>query len=321
VYHRVGDAVVDPWALAVSTSRFSEQLSVLGHGNVVAVSELLRAQRERRLARGIAAITFDDAYGETLLTVQPLLDGASMPATFYVPSGAVDRSCEFWWDELEALILLSDDLPRRLAIEIGGQSLEWQQTERDAASYADVLARSRQWRAWQPPDPSPRHTLYRRLWEQCQRLSAPARDRVLADVRSWCECTPAARETHRPVTSDEVQRLAARRDMAIGAHTVTHPALSALSLSEQQAEIEVSKHQLEALAGKPVETFAYPFGRTVDYSDDTVAIVKLAGFQGACSNFSGVVEERTDPFQLPRLFVQNWDADEFRRRLGSLAHG
>ena len=147
VYHRVGDAVVDPWALAVSTSRFSEQLDVLGNGSVVSVSELLRAQREDALPNGVAVITFDDAYAETILTVQPLLERASVPATFYVPSGAVDRSCEFWWDELEALILLSDDLPRRLVIEIGGQSLEWQQTELDAASYPDVLARSRQWRA------------------------------------------------------------------------------------------------------------------------------------------------------------------------------
>ena len=81
------------------------------------------------LTCGTAAITFDDGYAETVSTVQSLLDGASMPATFYVPSGAVDRSCEFWWDELEALILLSDQIPRQLVIEIDGHLLEWQQTD------------------------------------------------------------------------------------------------------------------------------------------------------------------------------------------------
>jgi peptidoglycan/xylan/chitin deacetylase (PgdA/CDA1 family) len=321
LYHRVGDAVVDPWALTVSVARFSEQLDVLGNGAVVPVSELLRLHRERGLTCGTVAITFDDGYAETVSAVQALLDDASLPATFYIPSGAIDRSCEFWWDELEALILLSDQIPRQLAIDVDGHLLEWQQTDEDAESYPDVLARSRHWRAWEHPDPSPRHALYRRLWERCQRLSATARERVLAEVRHWSGREPALRHTHRPLTSDEVQRLVARRGMDIGAHSVTHPALAALSPSEQQAEIEVSKRHLEVLSGMSVETFAYPFGRKVDYTDDTIAILKNTGFQGACCNFSGVVEEQTDPFQLPRLFVHDWDADEFRRRLGSLAHG
>jgi peptidoglycan/xylan/chitin deacetylase (PgdA/CDA1 family) len=321
LYHRVGDAVVDPWALAVSVARFSEQLDVLGNGAVVPVSEMLRLRRERRLTCGTVAMTFDDGYAETVSTVQSLLDGRSMPATFYIPSGAVDRSSEFWWDELEALILLSDQIPRQLVIDVDGHLLEWQQTDGDAKSYPDVLARSRHWRAWQHPDPSPRHALYRRLWERCQRLSAAARERVLAAVRNWSGREPAPRNTHRPVTNDEVQRLVARPGMDVGAHSVTHPALAALSLSEQQVEIELSKRHVEALTGTAVETFAYPFGRKVDYTDDTIAILKSAGFQGACCNFSGAVEEHTDPFQLPRLFVQDWDADEFTRRLGSLAHG
>jgi peptidoglycan/xylan/chitin deacetylase (PgdA/CDA1 family) len=320
LYHRVGDAVVDPWALAVSEARFSEQLDVLGHGAVLPVSEMLRRQRARGLSCGTAAITFDDGYAETMSTVQPRLNSASMPATFYIPSGAVDRSGEFWWDELEALILLSDQVPHQLAIDVDGQVLEWRQTDADAKSYPDLLTRSRHWRAWEPPDPSPRHALYRQLWERCQRLTASARGRVIADVREWAGREPVPRESHRSVTSGEVRQLVAHPGMDVGAHSVTHPALAALSLAEQQAEIDCSKRHVETLTGAPVETFAYPFGRKVDYSDDTVAIVKRAGFLGACANFSGAVEEHTDPFQLPRLFVQDWDADEFRRHLASLVH-
>jgi peptidoglycan/xylan/chitin deacetylase (PgdA/CDA1 family) len=312
--------MVDPWALAVSATHFSEQLDVLGNGSVVSVTELLRRHDEGRLTRGTVAITFDDGYAETVSTVQSLLRAASMPATFYIPSGAVDRSDEFWWDELETLILLSDQIPVQLLVDVDGHLLEWHETDGDAKSFPGVLARSRHWRAWQDPAPSPRHALYRRLWEYCQRLSASSRERVLVAIRNWTRCKPAARDSHRPLTSHDVQHLVAHVGMDIGAHSVTHPALAALTFSDQQAEIELSKHHFEVLTGAPVETFAYPFGRQVDYTAETVALVKSAGFQGACSNFSGAVEAGTDPFQLPRLFVQDWGADEFRRQLAALVH-
>src|SRR5687768_2861278 len=101
----------------------------------------------------------------------------------------------------------------------------------------------------------------------------------------------------------------------VGSHTVTHPVLSALPADAQRTEIERSKADLEEMLAHPVTSFAYPFGTRSDYSEETVALVRGAGYHRACSNFAGFVGPATDGFQLPRFLVRDWDGDEFEQRL------
>jgi hypothetical protein len=42
-----------------------------------------------------------------------------------------------------------------------------------------------------------------------------------------------------------------------------------------------------------------------------VRLCREAGFMKAASNFPGQVHNWTDPFQLPRHLVRNWDLDIF----------
>jgi hypothetical protein len=68
--------------------------------------------------------------------------------------------------------------------------------------------------------------------------------------------------------------------------------------------------------GREVTSFAYPFGGRSDYTRATVALVRAAGFTSACSAIHGAVGPRTDPFQLPRVIVRDWNAATFLSRLG-----
>jgi peptidoglycan/xylan/chitin deacetylase (PgdA/CDA1 family) len=120
---------------------------------------------------------------------------------------------------------------------------------------------------------------------------------------------------------EEVRALAGTELVDIGAHTVTHPALAALPAALQRDEVTQSKAHLEELLGRPVRWFAYPYGSSGTYTEESVGLVRQAGFAAACSALPGPVELRADRFQLPRVQVYDWDGDELARRLSSLAPG
>ena len=64
---------------------------------------------------------------------------------------------------------------------------------------------------------------------------------------------------------------------------MNHPSLGGLSAEEQRYEILEAKHAVEEITGKDVVLFAYPFGGIIDYSLETIDILKNAGFLKAFS--------------------------------------
>jgi peptidoglycan/xylan/chitin deacetylase (PgdA/CDA1 family) len=130
---------------------------------------------------------------------------------------------------------------------------------------------------------------------------------------NWDESNADA--DHRPLSADEVLKLAEGNLIEIGAHTMTHPVLSNLAIAEQRTEIFKSKTFLEKILQRPISSFAYPYGARSDYTRDTVSIIEEAGFDCACSNFPGFVRKGADIYELPRVLVRDWDGREFIRRL------
>lgn len=310
LYHRIGITAPDPWALNVAPENFQHHLRFLRrHLRPVAMQELLVAAAEGASLDDAVAVTFDDGYADNLQAALPLLERYEIPATFFIPTGAIDSVQEFWWDELERLILEPAELPPVLRITIGGDTYEYKlgataKLTRDEAAAAG-------WVAWETP-PTARHALYADLWSRCQGLAAVAREDVMCQVRAWATDGGATRPARRTLSAVELRRLAASPIAEIGAHTITHPSLASLSLDEQKREIVQSRDDLESLIGGSVRTFSYPFGKSTDYTSETIGIVRDAGYHSACANIPGVVSPGVDTFQLPRLFVRDMDGPRFR---------
>jgi peptidoglycan/xylan/chitin deacetylase (PgdA/CDA1 family) len=308
LYHRVADLESDPQLLAVKPQHFTEHLEIVKRKcSPISLKELVGGLKEKTLPKHPMAITFDDGYADNLANAQPLLRRYGIPATVFVTTGYVGSSREFWWDEIERLILEPAFLPERLQLDkLNGGGLMWELGRQDSHN-ADAY---RCWNVQLSENPTPRHSLYRSLCELLRPLPEQIRVDVLEYIQKWAGAESAGRSTHLPLTSEELARLDPEL-IEIGAHTCTHALLSTLSKAEQKEEVQGSKKVLEEILGHAVSSFAYPFGGRMDYNAETVGVVRQAGFELACANSPGTVWRRSDCFQLPRLLVRDWNGEAF----------
>jgi peptidoglycan/xylan/chitin deacetylase (PgdA/CDA1 family) len=106
------------------------------------------------------------------------------------------------------------------------------------------------------------------------------------------------------VTADQVREMDAN-GIEIGAHTVSHADLTALSPSDLHHEVFDSKASLEALLGHPVLDFCYPYGKV---NAAAAAVVQGAGFESATTTQLGTAHSTGDRFYWPRVRVNGGES-------------
>ena len=236
-------------------------------------------------------ITFDDGYFDNYKYALPILESHEVPATFFICSGNIDTNREFWWDDIERLILLNDNLPQEIVID--GESLKLDTDESLLESYYRL------------------HTLLKSMTPE-------KRDTALDKLENELCPSVKNRSDYRSMTSSELLAFSRSRCVTIGGHTVTHTRLSNESNGKQKWEIEESKKQVEKYLSKPIETFSYPFGNRDDYTQQTIEILKKVGYRKAASNYPGIWDPSIDGMEIPRNLIRNWSVKEFARNLNKI---
>jgi peptidoglycan/xylan/chitin deacetylase (PgdA/CDA1 family) len=306
VYHRVAEAQVDPWGLNVRPVHFAQQLQVLQTiANPISLRDLAGAKSDGDLPARPVCITFDDGYADNLYNAKPALEATQTPGTVFVTTGYLNVPEDLWWDELAKIILDPISRADEVNFKLDGDRYSYALPPADNES-GD---RSLTWRAWDEVK-GPREAAYLAIYSVLVALSDADREDALAQLRQG---TPsyADRDHHRCLTDDELRELASGELVEIGAHTLTHPVLAKLGAAEQQREIGGSKRRLEALTGKSVTSFAYPYGKKNHYTRLTAKTVEANGFACACSNFGGLVTRSSNRFALPRFQPMDWDGEQF----------
>lgn len=304
MYHRVAFVQHDPWGLAVGPDRFDAQMDHLKkHRAPMSVTEMADRLSRDRLPKNAVAITFDDGYRDNLLNAKPILRKHGLPATLFLTAGAVDGDSQFWWDELATMILACEQPSQHVEV-CGGEAvrLEWGGPE--------AFDRSGEWRAADGARTDRQHAF---LWmsRALREAGGPERESVMLALRTHFK--PRREPDALPMTSSDIRDLLSDGLFELGAHTLTHPALTLLTPAERRREIAESARACSAFAGKAIGGFAYPYG---DLNAETRHDVIDAGFDWACSTRSAAIGDgHADLYALPRIAARDIAGRRFRDSL------
>jgi peptidoglycan/xylan/chitin deacetylase (PgdA/CDA1 family) len=297
MYHRVATDTFDPWELAVRPELFARQLAWLrSRRTVLPLAEFSRLHRAGELPAKAVAITFDDAYACVAEVAAPMLETAGVPATIFVPPELIERGQEFWWDDIQRMVLDA----QATTVAVDGEAIE-------------LGRRSAEDRHWPPNEPprTDRQKAFHAIWAKL-RVKSPAELRAAVEqLRKNLGAPETPRASHRPMTVAEARAIRSA-NVHFGSHALTHPSLPCLDPAEKRHEILDSVAQCTALTKEKPTTMAYPYG---DFDSESEELAAEAGFDCACTTEHAFVTAGSRPFALPRIQVGNWSPGRLRQVL------
>ncbi len=287
-YHRIDEAIDDPFGMITPPELFRRHLEVLAEeSSPISLGGLIEGLQSADLGRHSALVTIDDGYADALRHAEPALVERGIPAAVFVSTGLLDSVP--WWEALAAAIPRKQALPDRLSIDVDGRSVGWRSPATALNGRAERI-----------------NELHRTLVEWPQ----PERDAAIERIGTELHARAPREQAPRGLTRDELRRLADGGIVEIGAHGVHHSLLASLSAEAQRFEIDESKRDLEAILGRPLRAFSYPNGSS---SELTRALVRESGFSCAFASHSGVATASGDAYRLPRFWVGRMEPDALRR--------
>lgn len=127
-----------------------------------------------------------------------------------------------------------------------------------------------------------------------------------------------------PNTPEQI-RFLADRGVSIGGHTKSHADMGLLSSPDAiRSEILGDIRVLEALTGKPVDYFAFPYGDIHNMSQTAIDVLRATNLKGMCSAYGEFNRPDTDLWHIRRIHgdtgilrLKNWltlDPRKLRRK-------
>jgi|HubBroStandDraft_6_1064221.scaffolds.fasta_scaffold445249_1 peptidoglycan/xylan/chitin deacetylase (PgdA/CDA1 family) len=284
----------------VTAEMFRRQIRLLKNNYSVISPEqfLLWEEREFTLPPRSVLLTCDDGLLNNLTDMLPVLEEEGVRCLFFVTGASAGKTlATLWYEELFLLMLHAPAGPFEIStngLEINGvlagreqrRELWWKSVKR----LSQVAAGSRQ---------EFLEAARLRLATGNRGLHFPSHDLPVSGLRS--NDVPLQRR-FRLLNPSELRQLQSA-GMTIGAHTMSHPVLSCLPLNLVRAEIGESRAHLEAVLGKRIWAFAYPFGDQQSVTPEILDMAKEAGFAAAFLNYGGGLGADLPAFSIPRIHV------------------
>ncbi|MBL8089647.1 MAG: polysaccharide deacetylase family protein [Anaerolineales bacterium] len=227
-----------------------------------------------------ALITFDDGYADNYTNALPILKKYDLPAVIFLTTGYIASNRPFYWDLASYCFV---------------------HTQTDRVQFPDGAEK-----AWQSVEEK-KATL--KSWiEAMKKLSEN-------EKQTWVSQLPEALGVSIPhdffenkmLTWEQIREMR-NANIEFGAHTINHPILTRISLTQAREEIIGSKQKIEQELEEPVTSLAYPNGMQTDFNTDIAAIAKEVGLASAFTLLSGPTLNSTakkNPYTIRRIFISH----------------
>ncbi len=270
---KVGD-----WGF-LEVESFQEQLSYLKqHYKVISLTEAVQRLHHGDLSANTAVITFDDGYQNNFEVAFPILFDAGLPATIFAVTGYLNSSDTVWTARLHHALT-----------ETKRKSFCWSGIEIDLSS---LKARAQSLRILkqglkQLPQPQ--------LLEEVRHL--------VREVGDDPDHPMALDSPYRMLGYDAISTMIDSGLIELGAHSVTHAILSNLSGDQQRCEIQGSIETITKVTGRPCRWFAYPNGRSEDFTSESINLLHASKISGAVTAIAGKNIRETPLMTLKRIGI------------------
>lgn len=296
LYHRVNNVRDQLYNLTVSPEEFDQHIKYLRENyRTVRFDE-----NWNLISEDAIAITFDDGYADNYVYALPVLERYKVPATIFVSTGNIGTSREFWWDDIERVLTSQKCYPSRFCLHDALYEYTW---ETVSEFQRQELAKTLRWLLRMEPN-----DVCFKAW--------------IKQLKTWAGVkSDEGRVGYRSLDKEQLKKLARSPYITIGAHTVSHLSLGALSKEMQEKEIGDSIHYLEKELGYNITIFSYPFGSKMDYNADTLEICKKLGITKAATTNAKLWTEQDEPYLIPRFAVKNGSMDVFVKQIENFFNG
>ncbi|MCJ8517540.1 polysaccharide deacetylase family protein [Pseudorhizobium tarimense] len=213
-----------------------------------------------------AAFTLDDGYHNNAEYALPVFERHKVPFTVFITRGFAERTYSLWWETLGAFMPSASELTFDFGS--GPETIDLSTSVR----IQDCVKR------------------FARYVSERDEAEAVAAIDTLARRHGVDPLELTARLV---MGRDDLLRLVEHPLAALGAHTISHRAVSRLSPQEAREELRQSADWLERLTGERPSTFAFPYGTRAAVAARDVEIAKDLGFSVAVTTQPGTLSERS----------------------------
>ena len=287
LYHKVSNDPIDSQLLAVSPKNFRDQLVWLKENyEVIDLSHLIDKIKKTSLHGNEIAITFDDGYRDNWTQMLPIISEIGIPVTVFIATDFINSSHEFWWDQVEQIVVSTQKKSLTLCIEDCEFVMELSSANRRISAIDSICSKLKNHKQF-------------------------SIRKAIKDLAHKLECSIGTRATHEIMAESDLKLMSESKWVTLGSHTCSHTRMPLLSEQEQRDELAFSKQRLEQLLKQDISFISYPYGNSIDFSPIVEKLVIECGYIAGIANIQKDLSKETSITAIPRRLVRNWNREDF----------